>query len=359
MTQIPALRAMAAAASLSLLAGLSACNGGGGDETTLAPVLTQACASRSGNLDALQTALTGTLAPAAAQIPQLGTPAASLTTVLAQNLDAIDAIAGALNTLASTQNPQAFTAQLDAVGDSLTCSSSNLNAALAQLSVSSGVPIPGLAQAQSAISNAQGAIAGGLSGGAPGADLQLITARLVGVAATLQTLTANLPTGANQPYVTALLNLNAASYNALAKILTDFGKLDGQSLAADVTSLLQSFAILPASLAGQFGVPASALQPVNTQAATALSLTGSGLGTVAAPILNAVSLVLGVAVGASNVNLAFADLLAGGLSGLNQPRTTQLANLLPGGALGSNGLPTPTLLNTLLTNLGGVLPIGL
>lgn len=351
------LRSLGMVGSVALVMGLSAC-GAGSDAATannavLPPaIIPKSCTNITGNLDMLQSALLTQLKPAVQALPTVGTPAAGATTALSQTLDSVDAISNALTTLAQTQNPQQFTAQLTGAGDSLLCSSSSLSDALSQLASSQSAPIPGLAQVQQTLALAAQRVADGLVGTAPGGDLTLLTSQLIGLSTQLQGLASNLPPQLNQPYLNQVLVLNATAFNSLALILGDLGALNGNQLAADVTALLVTGAnSLQVPLATQFGIPATALSPVTSQFIMASQAVGSGLGVVAGPTLQAVSAVLGAVPGTTA--LPFADLIDGSLtsdgSASSITRVTALTQLL--GA--NSGL---TLLGSLLQSFGGVLP---
>ncbi len=348
-------RALKVAAACALTVALSAC-GGGSDAVSngaLMPTLAtpKSCNNIAGNLDVLQTAIDGQLRLAALSLPTVGTSAAGATTALAQALDTVDALSNALTSLARTQNPQQFTAQLSGAGDSILCSSASLSNALALLATAQTAPIPGLSQVQQTLAQTTQRVADGLVGTAPGGDLTLLTNQLVTLANQLKGLSGNLPPQLNQPYLREILALNATTFNALALILTDVGALNGNKLAADVTALLLAGAnSLQLPLAGQFGIPGNALSPVTNQFTAAAQAVGAGLGVVAAPTLQAVSAVLG----GVNATGSFSDLLDGGLasSGGNAAslgRITQLTQQLGG----TGGL---SLVTALLQSFGGLLP---
>lgn len=370
-----AVRSLGAAGSVALTMALAACGGGGSTGTaaavTPAPapstpsavmptlVTAKSCTNVNGDLDVLQTALTTQLRPALLAIPTVGAPAASATTALVKTLDAVDAITSALTALASTQNTQAFTTQLSGAGDSILCSGSSLSDSLALISSSQTLPVPGLAQVQQTLASVTQQVANGLVGTTPGGDLTALTSQLVLLANQVRDLSTGLPAQFNQPFLTDLLKLNATAFNSLALILGDLGALNGNKLATDVTALLTAGATgLPLSLATQFGVPASALTPVTTQFTAAAQAVGGGLGLIAGPTLQAVSVVLGGVNGTplGSATAAFSDLLEGGLSttsGLvtvaSTTRVGQLTTLL-----GGNGITT--LAQSLLTSFGGLLP---
>jgi len=334
--------------------GLSACDSGGsaGNAVVMPPVTTaKSCTNIVGNLDPLQTTLTGQLQPAVLALPLVGGSAAGATAALSQTLDAVDAITAALTTLAQTQNPQLFTAQLSGAGDSVLCSGASLADALAQLTTSQALPIPGLATVQQTLSTVLTRVADGLVGTAPGGDLQLLTDQLVVLATQLQTLSASLPVPVNQPYLQQVLALNATAFSSLALILGDLGALDGDQLSYDVTALLLAGANgLPASLATQLGVPVAVLAPLNSQFLLAAQTLHAGLTTVATPTLQAVSAVLG-GVGSAGATDAFSDLLDGSLTDTSSvaslTRVTEVTQLLGTGT---------SLLTALLQTFGGVLP---
>lgn len=354
-------RSGAVAASVALAIGLSACDssGVGTNAAVLPPVTTaKSCTNITGSLDVLQTTITGQLRPAVLALPVVGGSAAGATTALSQTLDAVDAISNSLTTLAQTQNPQLFTAQLSGAGDSVLCSGASLSDALAQLSTAQTLPVPGLAQVQQTLAAVSASVADGLVGTAPGGDLHALTDQLVVLASQLQTLSSSLPVPVNQPYLQQVLALNATAFNSLALILGDLGALDGTKLSADVTALLVAGAVsLPTSLAGQLGVPASVLSPVSSQFLIASQAINTGLAAVAAPTLQAVSAVLGGVgtAGAGTAAGSFSDLLDGSLTDTSSlaslTRVTQVTQLL-GGSTGGLSLVT-----ALLQSFGGVLPI--
>lgn len=370
------VRSLGVAGSLALTMALAACGGGGAGSTTAAvtpapntpttpsPVMPtlvapKSCTNVTGDLDALQTALTTQLRPALLAIPTVGAPAASATAALNKTLDAVDAITSALTALASTQNTQAFTAQLSGAGDSILCSGASLSDSLALISSSQALPVPGLAQVQQTLASVTQHVANGLVGTTPGGDLTALTSQLVLLANQVRDLSTGLPAQFNQPFLTDLLKLNATAFNSLALILGDLGALDGTKLATDVTALLTAGATaLPLSLATQFGVPASALTPVTTQFTAAAQAISGGLGLIAGPTLQAVSAVLGGVNGTplGSATSAFSDLLEGGLSsspGLGTVASaTRLDQLTT--QLGGNGVTT--LLQSLLGSFGGLLP---
>jgi len=349
---------------VAMTMGLAACGGGSDGVSGVAnpaiippAIPPKTCNNIAGNLDVLQTALTGQLRPAVQSLPTVGVPAAAATTALSQTLDTVDAISNALTTLARTQNPQQFSAQLTGAGDSLLCSGATLSDALSQLASSQSVPIPGLSVVQQTLATASQRVADGLVGTAPGGDLTLLTNQLVALAAQLKALSGNLPTQVNQPYLREVLALNATAFDSLALILNDLGTLNGAKLSNDVTALLLSGATsLPVSLATQFGVPTSALSPVTTQFTAAAQAVSAGVGAVAAPTLQAVSAVLGAANGTAlgTAALPFADLIDGSLTSTGSTasvgRVTQVAQQLTGV---TGGL---TLVTALLQSFGGVLP---
>jgi hypothetical protein len=265
-------------------------------------------------------------------------------------------LSNAVTTLARTQSPQQFTAQLAGAGDSVLCSSASLSNALALLATAQTAPIPGLSTVQQTLALATQRVADGLVGTAPGGDLTLLTNQLVTLANQLKALSGNLPAQLNQPYLKQILDLNATAFNSLALILGDVGALNGTKLASDVTALLLAGANgLPATLAGQFGIPTSVLNPVTAQFNTAAQAVSTGLGAVAAPTLQAVSAVLGGVNGtaAGTAVGSFSDLLDGALasggSTASLGRVTQLTQQLGG----TGGL---SLVTALLQSFGGILP---
>lgn len=349
--------AVAAVMSLAACGGGSDAVSGATNAAVIPPVVTaKSCNNITGNLDVLQTALLGQLRPAVQAIPTVGTPAAVATTALSQTLDTVDAISNALTTLAQTQNPQQFAAQLNGAGDSLLCSGSSLSDALSQLATAQTAPIPGLSAVQQTLATASQRVADGLVGTTPGGDLTLLTNQLVALSTQLQALSGNLPAQLNQPYLKEVLALNATAFNALALILGDLGALNGNKLATDVNALLLAGATrLPVSLATQFGIPTSALSPVTTQFTLASQAVSTGIGAVAAPTLQAVSAVLGAANGTAlgTAAIPFADLIDGSLTGSGSAasvgRVTQVTQQLTG----TGGL---SLFTALLQSFGGVLP---
>lgn len=350
------------ALALVVSCSLAACGGGSTglntitNDAMLPPLVTaKSCNNITGQLDAVQSALLGQLRPAAQSLPAIGAPAAGLTTALAQQLDTVDALSNALSTLASTRNPQLFTAQLSGVGDSLLCAGSSVSDALAQLAANQSTPVPGLAAVQGSLALVSQRIADGLVGTRPGGDLTVLTNQLLVLSAQLQGLSSNLPLAANQPYLQQLLALNASTYAALARILNDAGALNGTQLAADVTALLVGNAdTLQAQLAS-LGVPANTLSPVTTQLRIASQALNTGLAAVAAPTLQAVSAVLG-GVNATPVGSAassFADLLDGGLTAGGSPASLARVSELTQQLNGAGGL---SLVTALLQSFGGLLP---
>lgn len=357
-------RSSTLAASVAVTMGLVACGDSGSvdpNAAMLPPVTTaKSCANITGNLDVLQTAITGQLRPAVLMLPVVGTPAAGATTALSQTLDTVDAISNALTALAQTQNPQLFAAQLGGAGDSVLCAGASLSDALAQLSTTQTLPVPGLSQVQQTLATVSASVADGLVGTTPGGDLRVLTDQLVVLANQLRTLSTSLPAPVNQPYLQQVLTLNATAFNSLALILGDLGALNGAKLSSDVTALLVTGAnSLPTSLAGQFGLPANVLSPVSSQFLLASQAINTGLSTVAAPTLQAVSAVLG-GVGTTGAGTAvgsFSDLLDGSLTDTSSlaslTRVTQVTQLLGSGTGSTGGL---SLVTALLQSFGGVLP---
>lgn len=353
------MAARTAAVALSV-GGIAACGGGGGDTPASAVMIPPAtvpksCNNITGQLDTLQTAITGQLRPVVQGLPTVGAPAAAATTALTQALDTVDAITAALTTLASSQSAQQFTAQLTGAGDSLLCSGSSLSNSLALLAtLPGGSQIPGLSQLQQTLSSVAQRVSDGLVGAAPGADLKALTDLLVVLTNQLKTVSESLPAGLNQPYLKEVLALNATALNSLALILGDLGALNGTKLAADVTGLLQAAAnALPVSRAAQLGIPANVLNTVTSQFNALAQPLNNGLAAVAAPTLQAVSAVLGgvTSVGSTTaVTGTFSDLIDGALtsggSTASLGRVTQVTSLL-----GSSNLLTP-----LLQAFGGKLP---
>lgn len=347
------VRNSALAAMIVTTMALSACDSGGGasNAVVMPPVTTaKSCTNIVGSLDPLQTTLTGQLQPAVLALPVVGGPAAGATAALSQTLDAVDAISAALGTLAQTQNPQLFTTQLGGAGDSVLCSGASLADALAQLSTSQTLPIPGLAAVQHTLSTVLARVADGLVSTAPGDDLQLLTDQLVVLASQLEALSASLPVPVNQSYLQQVLALNATAFNSLALILGDLGALDGDQLSYDVTALLLAGANgLPTALAAELGVPTATLAPVNSQFLLAAQTLHAVLTTVATPTLQAVSAVLGG--GSVGATASFSDLLDGSLTDTSSiaslTRVTEVSQLLGTGN---------SLLAALLQTFGGVLP---
>jgi len=358
------MRRMAATVSLAAAMMLSACGGAGGSDgavSVLMPpqVTPKSCNNIGGNLDTLQAVLLQQLGPQVQALPAVGAPAAAITIVLAQQLDAVDAISGALTTLARTQDAQQFTTQLGGAGDSLLCSSSSLSNALGLLAASQTLPIPGISAVQTALAEVSQQIASGLVGTTPGGDLTLLTSKLANLASVLQQFTNGLALQNDQPYIKSVLALNAATFNSLSLILNDLGTLDGNKLTMDVTGLLNAvIAALPAAQAGQLGLPAAPLNAVATQVGSALQTVNAGLAVVSGPLLQAVRAVLG-GVNATPLGSAtalFSDLIDGGLAtqaNLINPgsvaRVQQVTQLL-------NATGAPGLLQALLNSFGGILP---
>ncbi len=352
-------RSFAMAASLALAAGLSACGGGGGTDAVALPTLITAksCTNISGGLDTLQGVLTGQLRTAVLALPTVGAPAAGATTALSQTLDTVDAVSNALTTLARTQNPQQFTAQLTGAGDSILCAGSSLSNSLSLLASVQGTPVPGLATVQQTLALVSQRVADGLVGTVPGADLKGLTNQLVTLSQQVATLSSNLPTQINQPYLKQVLALNAVAFNSLALILDDLGALNGAKLSTDVTALLVAGAnALQGPLATQFGIPTTVLGPVTSQFLAASQTLNSGLTAVASPTLQAVSAVLG-GVAATPVGSAastFSDLIDSALSSTSTGSPTARVTLLTQQLGGTGGLSLGT---ALLQSFGGLLPI--
>ena len=342
------------------VASLAACGGGGSDDGAASAMLPTAVTPKScnnipGSLDGVQAALTGTLRTSAQALPQVGAPAAAATAALSQTLDAVDAIGNALSTLARTQSPQQFSAQLTGAGDSLLCSGSTLSDALSQLASSQGTTVPGLSTVQSSLALVSSRIADGLVGTTPGGDLTLLTNQLAALAGQLRSLSGNLPGSANQPYLREILALNATAFDSLALILADLGALNGSKLSSDTTALLASLAGRLTPTATALGVPASVLGQVSTQLQSATSALNGGLTAVASPTLQAVSAVLGAANGTAGGTalVSFSDLVDGSLAGgAAGAATTQRVNQL------SQQLASTNLLTALLQSFGGRLPTG-
>ena len=351
-------RSFAVATSVALAAGLSACGGGGGTDAVALPTLITAksCTNISGGLDTLQTTLTGQLRTAVLTLPTVGAPAAAATTALSQTLDTVDAVSNALTTLARTQNPQQFTAQLTGAGDSILCAGSSLSNSLSLLSSVQGAPVPGLVTVQQTLALVSQRVADGLVGSVPGADLKGLTNQLVTLSQQVAALSSNLPTQVSQPYLKEVLALNATAFNSLALILDDLGALNGAKLSTDVTALLLAGATsLQGPLAAQLGIPTTVLSPVTSQFIAASQTLNNSLTAVASPTLQAVSAVLG---GASltpvgSAASAFSDLIDSALSstsaGSPTARVTQLTQQLGG----TGGLSLGT---ALLQSFGGLLP---
>lgn len=337
--------------------GLSACSGGVSTPTgsaLLPSVITpKSCSNVSGQLDGVQSALTGTLAPAASQLPVVGGAASSATTALSRALDAVDGLSSAVTTLGQTSNAQAFTGQLSTVGDSLLCSGSSLSDSVAQLASSTTVPVPGVDKLQATLAALSQQISAGLAG-APGGNLTALTGQLTEVSNQLTAITASLPAQVNQPFLKQILTLNANAFSSAAVILNDFGALNATKLSSDITNLLQTTTTgLANAVATQTGLPSSALTQPLAQLQTVTQTLGTTLTTVTAPTFQVISTVLGV-VGTVNGSVgSFPTLLTGALSatGATQAPVQQITQTLAAGtATGS--------LQTLLTQaFGGKLPI--
>ena len=352
---------LATAAALASAMALSAC--GGVDDVLSNPaalptlVTAKSCNNVTGTLDVVQGLLINQLRPTVASLPTVGATAASATTALASTLDAVDGLSGALTTLARTQSPQQFTAQLPAIGDSVLCAGSSLSESLALLAATPNVTIPGLVTVQGTLAAVSQRVANGLVGTTPGADLSALTAQLVTLSTQLADVADNLPAQVNQPFLKEILELNALSYRSLALILTDVGALDGNKLSADITALLtgtaDSLAALP--LPAQLGVPSNVLRPVIEQFRNASVALDNSASAVLQPTLQAVSAVLG---GASITAPAtalgsFSDLLKGGIASNGSTGSTarvgEVTQLL-------NGTTVTDLTTVLLQVFGGLLP---
>lgn len=349
------------AAALASALVLSAC--GGVDDVLSNPatlptlVTAKSCNNVTGTLDVVQGLLVNQLRPTVASLPTVGATAASATTALASTLDAVDGLSGALTTLARTQSPQQFTAQLPAIGDSVLCAGSSLSESLALLATTPNVTIPGLVTVQGTLAAVSQRVANGLVGTTPGADLSVLTAQLVTLSIQLADIADNLPAQVNQPFLKEILQLNARSYRSLASILTSVGALDGDQLSADITALLtgtaDSLAALP--LPAQLGVPSNVLRPVIEQFRNASVALDNSASAVLQPTLQAVSAVLG---GASITAPAtalgsFSDLLKGGIASNgstgSDARVGEVTQLL-------NGTTVTDLTTVLLQVFGGLLP---
>ncbi|MDO9453491.1 MAG: hypothetical protein Q7J29_11620 [Stagnimonas sp.] len=365
--RISLIRHLGLAASVATVMGLTACGGGAAGDVTdsvLMPTLItpKSCNNIAGNLDVLQSTLVNQLQPAVRAIPIVGPSAASATTALVLTLDAVDAVANSLTTLASTQSPQQFTEQLTGVGDSILCSGSSLSNSLSLLATAQSIPVQGLAQVQQTLAQVSQQVANGLVGTVPGADLSVLTDRLVVLANQVRDLSTNLPPQFNQPFLKEVLALNATAFNSLALILGDLGALNGNKLATDVTALLIAGAnSLQVPFAEQLGLPANVLSPVTNQFSIAAQAIGTGLGAVAGPTLQAVSAVLGgVNSATGSATGAFSDLIGGTLSSVpvvgtvaSTARIEEVTQLIGGTTTG-----TLTLLQALLSTFGGRLPGG-
>ncbi len=364
--RISLIRHFGLAASVATVMGLTACGGattGDVADAVLMPALVtpKSCNNIAGGLDVLQNTLINQLQPAVRAIPTVGASAASATTALVLTLDAVDAVANSLTTLASTQSPQQFTAQLTGVGDSILCSGSSLSNSLGLLASAQSIPVPGLAQVQQTLAQVSQQVANGLVGTVPGADLSVLTDRLVVLANQVRDLSTNLPPQLNQPFLKEVLALNATAFNSLALILGDLGALNGNKLATDVTALLIAGAnSLQVPFAAQLGLPANVLSPVTNQFAIAAQAVSTGLGAVAGPTLQAVSAVLGGvnSTVAGSAAGAFSDLIGGTLSSVpvvgtaaSTTRIEEVTQLISGTTTG-----TVTLLQALLASFGGRLP---
>lgn len=349
------------AAVVASAAALSACGGVGdalSNPATLPSLVTaKSCDNVVGSLDTVQGLLINQLRNSAARLPTVGGAAASATTALASTLDTVDGLTNALTTLARTQSPPQFTAQLPAVGDSVLCAGSSLSESLALLAATPNVNIPGLVTVQGTLAAVSQRVAGGLVGTTPGADLSALTAQLVTLSNQLADVADNLPAQVNQPFLKEILELNAMSYRSLALILTDVGALDGDRLSADITALLvgtaDSLAALP--LPAQLGVPSNVLTPVIEQFRNASVALDNSASAVLQPTLQAVSAVLGgTSITAPATALgSFSDLLQGGIasngSTQSDARVGEVTQLL-------NGTPARNLLTVLRQTFGGLLP---
>lgn len=354
MNTYKAFRAASAAALVTLGTGLAACGGGGADpgSTALPPVAAKSCVNTPGNLDTVQSTLSGLLAASAERVPTVGPAAADASRALGWTVDAVDAVLASLTTLARTQDPLALTTGLGGTGDALQCATGSLSDTLAELSrLSGGTPIPGLAQVQTLLAEVAGRTGTGLNGqGAGAADLQRLTGQLSQLSTQLATLSTRLPVPVDQPLLRSLLDANAVAFGSLANILADLGALRGQALVGEVSGLLRQLALeLPVSLAGQAGLPTTALSPLTPQLQQALQQFEAGTAVVVVPLFAALSKVLGSGLGTTAVAAPFSDLVDGALSGLPLPRVDQIAALIPGGATAG----APSLLNELLGSLGG------
>ena len=353
MNTYKALRAASAAALVTLGTGLAACGGGDGPAgTPLPPVAAKACVNTPGDLDTVQSTLSGLLAASAERVPAVGPAAADASRALAWTVDAVDAVLASLTTLARTQDPRALTTGLGGTGDALQCATGSLSDTLAELArLSGGTPIPGLAQVQTLLAEVAGRARSGLDGqGAGAADLQRLTGLLAQLSTQLATLSTRLPVPVDQPLLRSLLDANALAFGSLANVLGDLGALRGQALVSEVSGLLRQLTLeLPASLAGQAGIPASALSPLAPQLQQALQQFEAGAAVVVVPLFAALSTVLGSGLGTTAVAAPFSDLVDGALSGLPLARIDQIAALIPGGATAG----APSLLNELLGSLGG------
>jgi hypothetical protein len=342
------------------IAGLSACGAvtsatGSDALSALLPSVTtpKSCNNVAGQLDGVQSALTGTLAPAASQLPVVGGAASAATTALSRALDTVDGLSSAVTTLGQTSNAQAFASQISTVGDSLLCSGSSLSDSVAQLASSTTVPVPGVDKLQSTLAALSQQISAGLAG-APGGNLTSLTGQLTDVSNQLTAIAASLPAQVNQPFLKQILTLNANAFGSMATILQDFGALNATKLSGDITNLLQNTTTgLANAVATQTGLPSSALTQPLGQLQTVTQTLGTTLTTVTAPTFQVISTVLGATGTVTGTVGSFPTLLTGALSttGAAQSPVQQITQTLAGGTATSS-------LQALLTQaFGGKLPI--
>lgn len=187
--------------ALAATAFLTACGGGGGGSAAVAPVEPK-YQNVAGPADPVQDGLNA-VGTSAAATPAVGASLQTMTESLVCLTDAVDVLAGSLQSLAATQDPQQFAQLQSQLGPALECAAEELTAALEGLSApgqpTSSGPSAATVQDLLAQLDALQSLLGD-SGSTPG-DLTAVTDVLVGIANELALLVTQVPPVPNAPQI--------------------------------------------------------------------------------------------------------------------------------------------------------------
>ena len=344
------LAALAASATA-----LSACSGGGGSASgadTAPKTLSAAdCEAVAGPLDPVQAALAGNLLPGGTTFPIDSAVPGLLTAGLSRILDLPDALAGALQGLASSRDPQVLAAALATGGDALLCGVVDIEGALIELNrqaAAAATPIPGLPLALDQVRAVQEQLQAATLGNGSLPDLSgsLATLQIV-----LNQVSAQLPPGLNNAGTQFALDAIGVTTSHLALVLQELGQFDGNGVTAELGNTLTALAT--AISTSPAGLPSGLLTPITMALNTVATTVVPQLATVIVPVLDALEAVL---TPQGNPGQIFQQILAGGLGGAPVGGGFgSLLGLLNGGGITSGGLPIPVLGGLLDTLLGGLL----